>query len=67
MVHRACLRTRSGAGSRGPAPDELPAVFTQTATGFLLGRAGDGETPGTSREQLTGIVRKSKGFDHETE
>ena len=43
VVRRACLCARPGAGDRGAAPHEFPAISAETKTGFILGRTGDGK------------------------
>ena len=60
MVRRARLRARAGAGDRGAASRELPAVSAAAKAGLILGRAGNGEAPGSAGEQLT-CMSESEG------
>src|SRR4051812_20512453 len=53
LVYRSCLFARSGAGDRGPAPHELPAVSATPAARVLLGRAGDGKAQAAAVQQLS--------------
>ena len=52
VVRRARLRAGPGAGDRGPAPDELPAVPAAPEAGLVRGRTGDGETAKSALQQL---------------
>ena len=52
MVRRARLRARPGAGARGAASRELPAVPAAPEARQLLGRAGHGEAQEPAVQQL---------------
>ena len=56
LVYRACLRARPGAGDRGAASAELPAVPAAPEARQLLGRAGDGEAAELRRPAISGAA-----------
>ena len=62
VVHRARLRGRSGAGDRGAASPELPAVSATPEGPALLGRAGDGEAENRTVAAIRQNLHKSKGW-----
>ena len=65
LVRRARLRARPGAGARGAASRELPAVPAAPEARLLLGRAGHGEAQEPAVEQLAVVISHVKGDEDE--
>ena len=57
MVHRARVRSGSGAGDRGAAPGNVPGVPAAAEAGQLLGRPGHGKADEPERRQLAAASR----------
>ena len=68
VVRRARLRAGPGAGDRGAAPDELPAVPAAPEARLVLGRTGDGEAQEPAVQQLACATnRRRKEGEHEAD